>query len=332
MKRVGVVAGEPTTVLVLPAGLRAPFHLLPYCPTPLLPYLMQYDIRLSIHYEYAHPVSGGRHLVRVLPLNLHGVQRVVAASLAVTPTPAERSDFGDFFGNHVTAIALRKPHEELDVRMSARVAVNRPPPDLDVSPRVSDLAAELAAVWSLDPASPHHFATSSDHAGIDADITAYARESLGPGRSVAALAEDICNRINADFAYDAEATTVATRAAAAFRLKRGVCQDFSHVMISGLRGLGVPAGYVSGFLRTIPPPGKERLEGADAMHAWVRVWCGHEAGWLEFDPTNGMRAGDDHITVGCGRDYSDVAPIVGIVKIAGGQQTEQSVDVVPVSE
>ena len=100
-------------------------------------------------------------------------------------------------------------------------------------------------------------------------------------------------------------------------------------MIAGLRGLGVPAGYVSGFLRTIPPPGKERLEGADAMHAWVRVWCGREAGWLEFDPTNGMRAGDDHITVGYGRDYSDVAPIVGIVKIAGGQAAEQSVDVIP---
>jgi len=103
-------------------------------------------------------------------------------------------------------------------------------------------------------------------------------------------------------------------------------------MIAGLRGLGVPAGYVSGFLRTIPPPGKERLEGADAMHAWVRVWCGRESGWLEFDPTNAIRAGDDHISVGYGRDYSDVAPVVGIVKIAGGQAIKQSVDVVPVAE
>jgi transglutaminase-like putative cysteine protease len=293
---------------------------------------MQYDIRLSIHYEYDYPVSGGRHLVRVLPLNLAGEQRVVAASLAVTPAPAERSDFSDFFGNHVTSVAVRKAHEELDVRMSARVAVNRPALSLDVSPRVADLAAELAAVWSLEPTSPHHFVTSSDHAGIAPDITAYAERSLARHRSVEALAEDFCNRVNADFAYDSEATTVATRAAAAFQLKRGVCQDFSHVMISGLRGLGIPAGYVSGFLRTIPPPGKERLEGADAMHAWVRVWCGREAGWLEFDPTNGMRAGDDHITVGYGRDYSDIAPIVGIVKIAGGQATEQSVDVVPVAE
>jgi transglutaminase-like putative cysteine protease len=293
---------------------------------------VQYDIRLTIHYEYDYPVSGGRHLVRVLPLNLDGVQRVVAASLAVTPSPAERSDFGDFFGNHVTSIALRKAHDELDVRMSARVAVNRPAPNLDVSPLVVDLAGEIAAVPSVAPDSPHHFTMSSDHAGIDPEITAYASKSLARRGSVEALAEKLSHRIKADFTYDVEATTVATRAAAAFTLRRGVCQDFSHIMIAGLRGLGVPAGYVSGFLRTIPPPGKERLEGADAMHAWVRVWCGREAGWLEFDPTNGMRAGDDHITVGYGRDYSDVAPIVGIVKISGGQATEQSVDVVPMSD
>jgi transglutaminase-like putative cysteine protease len=293
---------------------------------------MQYDIRLTMHYDYDYPVGGGRHQIRMLPLNLTGIQRVVAASLAVTPAPAERSDFIDFFGNHVTSIAVRKPHDELDVRMSARVSVMRPQPGLDVSPRLSRLADEIASVWSLAPDAPHHFLAASDHAGLDPAISAYAGESLARDPSVQAVAERLCNRINADFAYDTEATTVATNAREAFKLKRGVCQDFSHVMISGLRGLGVPAGYVSGFLRTIPPPGKERLEGADAMHAWVRVWSGREAGWQEFDPTNGMRAGDDHITVGYGRDYSDVAPIVGIVKIAGGQAAEQSVDVVPLAE
>jgi len=306
-----------------------PTPLLPYSPTPLP---MQYDIRLAIHYEYDHPVGSGRHLVRVLPLNIDGVQRVVAASVAVTPKPAERSDFTDFFGNHVSSIAVRTAHDELDVRMTARVAVTRPAPSFDVSARLADLADEIAAVWSLAPDSPHHFTGASDHAGIDDEITAYAAQSAAEDNSVEALAERLCHRIHADFAYDVEATTVATRAPAAFALRRGVCQDFSHVMISGLRGLGVPAGYVSGFLRTIPPPGKERLEGADAMHAWVRAWCGREAGWREFDPTNGMRAGDDHITVGYGRDYDDVAPIVGIVKIAGKQATEQSVDVVPAAE
>src|SRR5262245_57065377 len=203
---------------------------------------MQYDIRLTIHYEYDYPVGGGRHLVRVLPLNIEGTQRVVAASLAVQPSPAERADFSDFFGNHVTSIAVRKPHDELDVRMTARVAVTRPTRSLDMSPRVADLAGEVAAVWSLAPDCPHHFVAPRDPAGIEAEITAYARERLDPAASAERLAENLCKRIHADFAYDVEATTVATRAAAAFRLKRGVCQDFSHVMIAGLRGLGVPAG------------------------------------------------------------------------------------------
>lgn len=292
---------------------------------------MQYDIRLAIQYKYDHPVASGRHLVRVLPLNLTGVQRVVAASLSTNPSPAERSDFVDFFDNHVAAITIRKSHDELDVKMTARVAVNRPAPGLDVSPTLPVLREEVMAAWSMTPDAPHHFLASSEHAGIDPALTRFAMESFVGGRSVEAAAFDLARRIHRDFAYDNEATNVATRAIDAFRLKRGVCQDFSHIMIAGLHGLGVPAGYVSGFLRTIPPPGKERLEGADAMHAWVCVWCGRESGWQEFDPTNGMRASDDHITVARGRDYSDVAPIVGIVKISGGQATEQSVDVIPIA-
>jgi transglutaminase-like putative cysteine protease len=110
-----------------------------------------------------------------------------------------------------------------------------------------------------------------------------------------------------------------------------VCQDFSHVLIMALRSLGIPAGYVSGFLRTIPPPGKERLEGADAMHAWVRVWCGEADGYIELDPTNDIPAGSDHIVVGYGRDYADVAPVIGVLKSYGNQKITQAVDVVPVS-
>src|SRR4029079_13146924 len=127
------------------------------------------------------------------------------------------------------------------------------------------------------------FVGSSDHVGVDHAITAYARQSIDRAVSVETFADGLCKGIHADFPYDVEATTVATRAVAAFKLKRGVCQDFSHVMIAGLRGLGIPAGYVSGFLPTIPPAVKERLEGAGAMHAWVRVWCGRDMGWQEFD-------------------------------------------------
>lgn len=290
---------------------------------------MQYDIRLTLHYDYASSSGGGRHQVRVLPPTIVGVQRVVAASLSFLPEPVERSDFSDFFGTHATSIAYRQAHETLDVKMSARVTVARPQHGLDVSPAIQRLRQEIASHLSLEPASPHHFLASSDHAGIDPAITAYAAQSLSAGSAVA-VAESLCNRIHDDFTYDGEATTVATRAIDAFKLKRGVCQDFSHVMIAGLRGVGIPAGYVSGFLRTIPPAGKERLEGADAMHAWVKVWCGRDMGWQEFDPTNRMRAGNDHIIVGYGRDYSDVAPIVGVLKTTGGQVGEQSVDVVPV--
>ncbi len=290
---------------------------------------MNYDIKLHLHFDYAGAVGGGRHQVRVVPAAIPDIQRVVASSLSFSPKPAERSDFSDFFGNRVTAITYREGHGDLDVRMSARVTVSRPPPTFDVSPGMAGLREELAALLSIAPDSPHHFLASSDNAGVEPPITAYARDSL-QAASLIGIANDFCNHIHADFTYDDQATTVRTKASDAFALKRGVCQDFSHIMIAGLRGLGIPAGYVSGFLRTIPPPGKERLEGADAMHAWVKVWCGREAGWQEFDPTNGMRASNDHITVGYGRDYSDVAPIVGRLKTTGSQVGEQSVDVIPV--
>lgn len=291
---------------------------------------MLYDIRLHLHYDYDAAAGGSRHHVHVSPQTISGMQRVIASALSFSPTPTERSDFLDFFGNAVTSVAFRSIYESLDIRMNARVSVSRPEAGFDVSPKLADLAGEIASVRSLAPDAPHHFLAASDFVDLDAAITSYARESLSAGPTVAAVANDFCNRIHTDFVYDGEATTVATKAADAFALKRGVCQDFSHVMIAGLRGLGIPAGYVSGFLRTIPPPGKERLEGADAMHAWVKVWCGREAGWQEFDPTNGMRASNDHITVGYGRDYSDVAPIVGVLRTTGSQTGDQAVDVIPV--
>ena len=291
---------------------------------------MQYDIRLNLHYAYPRTAGGGRHQIRVLPKTIEGIQRVVASSLSCDPLPTERTDFIDFFGNSAATVSFRDRHETLDIHMNARVAVNRPDAGLDVSPDLAGLRKQIADVRSLAADAPHHFLGASDLVSIAPPITDYAGESLKDFASAQAVAADLCRRIHRDFAYDGNATTVATRAADAFDLRRGVCQDFSHVMIAGLRGLGMPAGYVSGFLRTLPPPGKERLEGADAMHAWVTVWCGRDAGWLEFDPTNDMRAGNDHIVVGYGRDYSDVAPIVGVLKTTGKQAGEQSVDVIPV--
>lgn len=291
---------------------------------------MLYDLSLHMGYVYDTLASGARHIIRVTPLSIPGRQRLIAGSLSVSPTPDERTVFNDFYEQSATSIYLRNAHDKLDIRMQARVSVESPSLTADFSPELPKLQAELTHVWSLDSQSPHHLAGNSPRIGENAAIAAYAQETARPGMTIREIAFAICKRIYKDFTYDSEATTVDTTPAQAFKLKRGVCQDFSHIMISALRSLGIPAGYVSGFLRTIPPPGKERLEGADAMHAWVRVWCGEATGYIELDPTNDIVAGSDHIVVGYGRDYSDVAPVIGVLKSYGNQQTTQAVDVVPV--
>lgn len=291
---------------------------------------MLYDLSLHMGYHYEVPASGARHLLRVMPLSLTDRQRLIAGSLSVSPTADERGTFTDFFGQQTTSILFRGPHAALDIRMQARVQVEATPLTADLSPELPKLRQELADLWSIDAASPHHLAGPSPRLANNADIAAYARDCARPGQTVREIAIALCARIHKDFKYDPEATTVDTSPREAFQLKRGVCQDFSHVMIIALRSLGIPAGYVSGFLRTIPPPGKERLEGADAMHAWVRIWCGKAAGYIELDPTNNIPASADHIVVGYGRDYSDVAPVIGVLKSYGSHRTVQAVDVIPV--
>lgn len=293
---------------------------------------MLYDIRMKLEYEYPSPVAGGRHLIRVMPLDIPGNQRVIAARVSLDPAPEERRDWVDFFGNRVTTASFRDAHDHLTVSLTARVQVTKPTGRLDISPDPVQLQQELDAALDLDASSPQHYLAPSTRVAFDPEISAYAAKSLQPGMTIWQIAEDFCRRIHDEFDYDPEATDVGTSAREAFSLKRGVCQDFSHVMIAGLRGIGVPAGYVSGYLRTIPPPGAERLEGADAMHAWVKVWCGRDIGWCEFDPTNACMAGDDHITVGYGRDYSDVSPILGVLKGFGSHGSTQSVDVIPIEE
>jgi transglutaminase-like putative cysteine protease len=289
-----------------------------------------YDVRLELHYDYEASVHGDRHLVRVTPVSIPNIQRVIASSLSFEPRPQQESTFSDYFGNLVTTIAYSGYHDHLDVRLSARVQVEDLHNPADLSPSLAGLKQELATLWSVAPGSPQHFLSKSPRVPLDTALTDYAQSSVDTTPSVYAAAHDLCMRIHKDFKYDKDATKVDTGPVEAFALKRGVCQDFAHVMIAGLRGLGIPAGYVSGFLRTVPPKGKPRLEGSDAMHAWVRVWCGQHTGWVEFDPTNAMLAGADHITIGHGRDYSDISPIVGVLRTSGEHTAKQSVDVVRV--
>lgn len=308
---------------------------------------MRYDITLTITYSYDSPAAGVRQLAHLMPLDLVSFrgnagsgattepgprQRLIAGHLDFEPEPAVREDWFDFFGNAVSEVAFNEALDEIVVRLQARVEVNRQPAVDAQGLALEDLAAAIAGCRDLGARSPVHFVNPSPRVPFDPEIADYARACARPGMTVAGVVEALGLRLNKDMKFDAEATTASTPISEAFRKRHGVCQDFSQIMISALRSLGIPAGYVSGFLRTLPPPGKPRLEGADAMHAWVSAWCGPETGWVEYDPTNSTFAGTDHVVVAYGRDYADVAPVRGAMRIAGSHTSDQAVDVIPLPD
>ena len=291
---------------------------------------MHYHIRLAVTYHYARPATGGRHLLRLLPLHLPGVQEVAQAAIAISPRPSERGEFTDFFGNRTVEVALTSDHSEIAFTATAKVDRCFPGHGDDCSTPLGGLEEALSACRSLTGAAPHHFLAASPRIHAVTEITDYARDAIREVGTTRAAVEALGRALHRDMRFDGSATTVDTPPREAFAHRHGVCQDFAQIMIAGLRGLGIPAAYVSGFLRTTPPPGRPRLEGADAMHAWVRAWCGPEQGWVEFDPTNDCLIGTDHIVVGYGRDYGDVAPVSGILRGPGKQKTRHAVDVIPV--
>jgi transglutaminase-like putative cysteine protease len=293
---------------------------------------MLYDIALRITHRYDHAADAARHLVRLMPADLPGEQRLVAGTLDVRPKPDEWVNLVDFFGNSCVEVAFDHPHTEIVFAVQSRVERKPPGESLDMSPTLAALAAEVADWPGLEGAAPHHFVGPSVNVPIEEATTAYARKAAEGHDSVLAIVRAVGLALHRDMRFDPKATTVDTPMLEAFERRRGVCQDFTHIMIACLRGIGIPAGYVSGFLRTIPPKGEERLEGADAMHAWVRAWCGTEMGWVEFDPTNAILASDDHVVVARGRDYFDVAPVKGIMRTAGSQASTHAVDVIPIRE
>ncbi|MBH0237803.1 transglutaminase family protein [Methylobrevis albus] len=292
---------------------------------------MIYDIRQVSTYRYASPVPFSRHIMRMVPVD-RANQRVILCDLDIEPPPGEYDDTLDFFGNRTASVAIAAPHDKLRIELRARVEVNAPEPFLaGLTPEWTEVRDLASGSDDLGPDSPVHFVFASPAAPLDAATTAYAAESFPPGRPVLEGAIDLMTRIHRDFKYSPGATDAQTRPAEAFAKKKGVCQDFAHVMIAGMRGIGLPVAYVSGFLRTIPPEGRPRLEGADATHAWAQVWCGEELGWIGLDPTNDIPAGEDHIVVAVGRDYSDVSPIDGVIVVSGGQTLDVGVDVIPFS-
>jgi len=290
---------------------------------------MIYDVRQTTTYHYASPVAHARHVLRLTPIDRTG-QRVYAAALEIEPKPIERREGIDFFGNRMTWVLLDEPHDTLTVCVAARIAVEQDA-QAPITPPWETVREVAFASTDLSSLAPAHYLFPSRQVSLDPEIRDYAAESFPPGRPILDGAMDLMHRIKTEFVYDMDATTASTTPPMSFALRRGVCQDFSHVMISGMRALGLPAAYVSGYLRTGQQPGAMQLEGADAMHAWVQVWCGQETGWVGLDPTNGILAGDDHLVLAIGRDYADVAPLDGVIFASGGQRLEVSVQVLPVA-
>ena len=291
---------------------------------------MIYDLRHVTTYTYEAPVASALCALRLSPRESRE-QHVIDSGIDVSPDPVTRQARRDFFGNVVTTLRIEELHRELRVTSLARIEVAREPqPHVELTPAWEDVRRDAIIVRTLDGRSPAHYIFPSRLAPLYGPATDYAAESFTPGRPTLAAAVELMARIRADFRYDPKATLISTPLSQAFDQRGGVCQDFAHIMISALRGLGLPAAYVSGYIRTIPPAGQPRLEGADASHAWVRVWCGPNAGWLGLDPTNAIQVNDDHIEIAVGRDYSDVAPLDGIILISGKQRLKVSVDVKPV--
>jgi transglutaminase-like putative cysteine protease len=289
-----------------------------------------YDIRHVTTYSYESPVNFARCSLRLEPRCGDG-QELISHAVDIRPRPSDRTLRRDFFGTLTENVVIETAHRHLRIDSRSRVSVSRKAPGRTApSPAwesVRDLAFEAT---SLGPSSPIGYVFASPLVPVLAPVTSFAAASFPPGVGALVGAVDFMHRIRGGFRYDPKATVISTPLAEVFEKRHGVCQDFAHVMIAGLRGLGLPAAYVSGYLRTTPPPGQKRLQGADATHAWVSLWCGGEVGWVGFDPTNDLLVENDHIILGVGRDFSDVSPVDGIIVGSRKQKLNVAVDVIVV--
>ena len=293
---------------------------------------MIYEVRHRTTYRYNAPVTYARCTLRLTPRETAD-QSLLSHSLSISPRPASLRHRIGPFGDRIAAMVVETPHRELRIEALSRVQVRRMGADRAVRGAAWESVREAAiASSSLDVGAPADFLYPTAMTPILAPITDYGRRFFPPDRPIVEAAFDLAKTIRAEFDYDPKATLVSTPAITAFEARRGVCQDFTHIMLAALRGLGLSAAYVSGYLRTLPPPGKPRLAGADATHAWVSLWCGEALGWIGFDPTNGLIVADDHIELAVGRDYSDVAPIDGVILASGEQDLTVAVDVTPITE
>ncbi|HEX3147358.1 MAG TPA: transglutaminase family protein [Gemmataceae bacterium] len=291
--------------------------------------MTHYRITHTTTYTYGDPVSLCQNVAHLTPRSSPR-QRVERTVMSVTPEPAVFEERLDYFGNPVTYFTVQEQHTELVVRVSHRMVVRPDTPMPTATPPWEEVRAQLRRDRSPAWLDAYQYAFDSRFAAAGKTPSDYAAASFTSGRPILDAALDLTRRIYMDFVYDAKATTLATPVAEVFETRRGVCQDFAHVELACLRSLGLAARYVSGYLSTLPPPGRPRLVGADATHAWISIFCG-DAGWVDLDPTNNQVPADRHILLAWGRDYEDVSPLKGVILGGGRHEVKVSVDVAPVS-
>jgi transglutaminase-like putative cysteine protease len=290
---------------------------------------VRYAIRHETRFSYAQPVAFARCNLRLKPIIWSG-QTLIEHALTVTPAGDQSFARADASLANVTRLVIADAVTELSIVSTALIDVDRAVPITRATdPSVGAIAALARRDRSLAAHGPANYLFASTMIALDAGIADWCAPSLDPARGVLEAVFDLACRIQRDFAFDPDATKTETPPAEAFAKRGGVCQDFAQIMIAGLRAAGLPAAYVSGYIRTIPPPGQARLVGADATHAWVLVWCGPDLGWVGVDPTNAIWMAGDHIVTAIGRDYSEIAPIDGIFLGSGARSMRVSVDVEP---
>ncbi|MCB2014520.1 MAG: transglutaminase family protein [Sphingobium sp.] len=292
---------------------------------------MIYKVRHVTEVRYAAMVQLARFNLRLKPADWQG-QRLLDYQLTVKPRPVSVSTGEDAYVVNHSRILIREPISQLHIESRFTVEVSPPPaPDPSEGPTLAELRRMALDNRDLSKLGPASYLYASPLARMEQNIGQWAGAIIAEEQSIVGAGMALMNAIYRDFAYDDDATKADTPPIEAFRKRRGVCQDFAHIMIIAARALAIPAAYVSGYLRTIPPPGAEKLVGADATHAWVNLWCGEALGWVGFDPTNNMITQSDHIFTGMGRDYGDVAPVDGVFLGNAGQNMTVSVDVDPVT-
>ncbi|MEM7476967.1 MAG: transglutaminase family protein [Planctomycetota bacterium] len=287
----------------------------------------RYRVLHRTAYSYSTPVAMCQNQLKMTPRSRMGVE-LHASEVRISPCPDSSRIHTDYFGNEVTTFAIEALHDELVVEVESDLTIlgsRNAQPESD--PSWEELVADLKTPVRAGMLEVGEFTYPSPRIDWNDEIRSYALASFSTEASLAKAALDLTQRIFRDFKYDTTATHVGTSVREAFQLKAGVCQDFAQLQIACLRSLGLAASYVSGYLRTMPPPGKTKLIGADESHAWCSIYTGKQGGWLDLDPTNGCIVGQDHIPICFGRDYLDVSPMCGVAVGGGDPRLSISVDV-----